>query len=73
MAFAGDGRIRCRKCEGYLNRALVVTPESYGLIKNKHGAVARTCADCKQLWLVYVQELPNHSMKIIAKMIDKLA
>jgi hypothetical protein len=63
--------LRCRKCEGKLSEPVVVAPEKYGLVPNRHGAIIRRCTECFQLWLGYVVELPNHKIKIILKMIDK--
>jgi len=74
MAIPGDDRLRCRKCEYFLSLPKKVNPTAYGIVANKHGAVARKCMndDCNQLWLGYVQELPKGTFKIILKMIDKL-
>lgn len=63
--------LRCRKCESKLGRPRKVLALKYGLVPNRHGAIIRDCTGCKQLWLGYVQELPNGNMKIILKMIDK--
>lgn len=73
MAIPGDDRLRCRKCEGFLNIPQRVKPAVFGLVENKHGAVVRKCMnpDCEQFWLSYVQELPKGAFKIILKMIDK--
>ena len=68
----GDYVLRCRKCEDKLGRVKTVNPAKYGIAVNVHGAVVRECMGCRQLWLSYVAELPNHRMKIILKMIDKL-
>jgi len=74
MAIPGDDRLRCRSCEGFLCAPTKVNPADYGLIENKHGAVTRKCLNpkCEQHWIVYAQELPKGSFKIILKMIDKL-
>jgi len=74
MAIPGDDRLRCRKCESYLSIPKKVNPIDYALVENRHGAVVRKCIDeeCSQLWLGYVQELPNGTFKIILKMIDKV-
>jgi len=72
--FAGDYTLRCRACEAQLGKARIVTPAVYGLVENKHGATVRMCrgCGCKQLWLSWVEQLPNLVMKVRMKMIDKL-
>ena len=64
-------KLRCRKCEGVLGKPKCVDQEKYGLVPTCHGAIIRRCTDCYQLWLGYVQNLPNGGMKIILKMVDK--
>lgn len=67
----GDYTLRCRKCEGRLGRPKIVDQDKYNLVSTKYGAIVRICLECKQLWLGWMQELPNHKLKIILKMIDK--
>ena len=64
--------LRCRKCEGELGKPKCVDQEKYHIVPTSHGEVVRRCSECHQLWLGYIQELPNHGIKIILKMIDKL-
>lgn len=64
-------KLRCRKCEDVLGEPKMVEQELYGLVPTEHGAIMRRCSGCFQLWLGYMQVLPNHKMKIIMKMIDK--
>lgn len=64
-------KLRCRKCEGVLGKPWCVDQEKYGLVPTLHGAILRRCSECYQLWLGYIQELPNGGMKIILKMVDK--
>ena len=64
----------CRKCENALGKPNVVAKEKvelYGIVPNEFGVITRRCPVCVQLWLGYVQKLPNQKMKIIMKMIDK--
>jgi len=72
MPIAGDYTLRCRRCEGKISRPVVVNPTIYGVQPNRHGAVIRKCKECGQLWLGYVQQLPNQRMKIVQKAIDKI-
>jgi len=69
---AGDYSLRCRKCEGKLSRPIEVDPAIYGLVPNKHGAVLRRCLKCWQLWLGYIELLPDKKMKIIQKCVDRV-
>jgi len=73
MAIAGDSRVRCRKCEGFLSVPQKVKPSSFGIVENKYGAAVRKCMNdsCSQYYLSFMQELPNFQTKIILKMIDK--
>ena len=75
MAVAGDGRLRCIKCEYFLSvpKKLEINNYDYGIEKNKHGVVVRKCMndECNQLYVCYMQ-LSGHAMKTILKMIDKL-
>jgi hypothetical protein len=64
-------KVYCRRCEGVLGKPKCVKQEDYALVPTDHGAVVRRCTECYQLWLAYIQELPNQKMKIIMKMIDK--
>lgn len=64
-------KLRCRKCEGVLGKPGCVDQEKYNLVPTRHGAILRRCSECYQLWLGYIQELPNGGMKIILKMVDK--
>jgi len=73
MTFPGDYTLRCRACEAQLDRPVAVEPSKYGVTPNKHGAVIRQCKACKQLWLGYVQQLPNLNIKVCMKMVDKLS
>lgn len=68
---AGDYALRCRKCEGKLDKPRFAWQVRYGLEPNEHGAVVRACPECKQLWLGYMMKLPDHELKIILKMVDK--
>lgn len=71
-AFPGGERfIRCRKCEDVLGRPKIVEQEKYALVPTRFGALVRVCKRCSQLWLGYMQMLPNDGHKIILKMIDK--
>jgi len=71
-AFPGGERfLRCRACEEALGRLKAVPQEKYGLMPTSFGAILRTCRGCGQLWLGYMQMLPNSQHKIIMKMIDK--
>lgn len=72
MPFAGDYALRCRACEAQLDRPTAVKPADYGLVENKHGAVIRKCKGCNQLWLGFVQQLPNLGLKVCMKKIDKV-
>jgi uncharacterized Zn finger protein len=71
MAIAGDFSLRCRKCEGRLSRPKCVDQEKYAIVPTSFGAIVRSCKECGQLWLGYMQELPNGEHKIILKKIDK--
>jgi len=67
-------KIYCRKCESALGKPVIVARDKvvlYGIVLNRHGAILRRCPECVQLWVGYVQELPNQKMKIILKMVDK--
>ncbi len=70
-AFPGNTALYCRKCEDVLGRPKCVDQEKYALVPTKFGALVRRCIGCGQLWLGYMQELPNAGRKIIMKMIDK--
>ena len=61
----------CRKCEAALSKPRLAQQEKYNIVPTWHGAVIRTCTGCYQLWLGYVQQLPNQGIKIILKMVDK--
>ncbi len=65
-------KLRCRKCESVLNRPKCADQTKYSIVPTDHGAVVRQCLGCSQWWLGYMQELPNQTMKIILKMIDKV-
>jgi len=71
-AVPGNPALYCRKCEGVLGRPKIVDQEKYALVPTKFGAIVRMCKDCRQLWLGYMQTLPNDGHKIILKMIDKV-
>jgi hypothetical protein len=67
-------KLYCARCEGVLGKPKCVDREKiekYGIVPTEHGAVVRRCTECYQLWLGYIQLLPNHRMKIIMKRIDK--
>ena len=67
-------KLRCVKCESVLGKPQIVDRDKvveYGIVLNRHGAILRRCTECYQLWLGYVQELPNGAMKIIMKRVDK--
>lgn len=64
-------KLYCVRCEGVLGKPKIVKQELYGLIPTEHGAIVRRCSECFQLWLGYIQMLPNHKMKIVMKRIDK--
>ena len=67
-------KLRCVRCEGVLGKPQVVPREkieTYGIVPNRHGAILRRCTECYQLWVGYVQEMPNFGIKIILKRIDK--
>ena len=70
--FPGDYTLRCRACEAQLGPPKTAEAAKYGLVENKHGAVVRMCSGCHQLWLGFVQQLPNLGLKVCMKMIDKL-
>lgn len=71
MAIAGDFSLRCRRCEGRLSRPKCVDQTKYAIVPTGFGAIVRRCSECYQLWLGYMQELPNGGQKIILKRIDK--
>lgn len=71
-AFPGNPAVYCTKCEDVLGVPKRVDPEKYALVPTKFGAVVRMCKGCEQLWLGYMQELPDAGHKIILKMIDKM-
>lgn len=70
-AIPGNEALRCRKCEGQLSRPKIAEQEKYALVPTKFGAVVRNCMECHQLWLAWMQMLPNDGHKIIMKRIDK--
>lgn len=72
MTRPGDYTLRCRACEAQLGMPMGVDPAKYGLVENKHGAVVRECLGCRQKWLGFAMQLPNQSIKILTKKIDKL-
>lgn len=73
MVIAGDDRVRCRVCEGFLSVPQKVKASRYGIVENKYGCAVRKCMNeaCNQFYVGYMQELPNGGIKIILKMIDK--
>lgn len=71
MAIAGDFSLRCRKCEARLSRIKYVDQNKYAIVPTNYGAFVRTCKECGQLWLGYMQESPKGNWKIILKKIDK--
>jgi hypothetical protein len=70
-AVPGNQAIRCRKCEGQIGRFKRVDQNKYALVPTDFGAIVRKCLECNQLWLAWMQLLPNNGQKIVMKMIDK--
>ena len=70
-AFPGNPALYCRRCEDILSRPKIVKQVRYALMPTRFGALVRRCVGCGQLWLGYMQMLPNGGHKIIMKMIDK--